>query len=220
VCDGLEALALGGTITEKTEMQALICQCHKIFTVAGYNSRRRQICTSLVPPSSRRCGLLGAGFPRHARESASKAFGHPKLIGRLFFGIRSGVHLRTIKLALVAAGLCMAQSAPASAACVVLAGTADGFDKETAVSRAQRALGDYIEQYKTENHLDAVTISAMRAEPQPYWRGRVSENMMYHPDVVTAESYTVCWQGVVSTYVALQVRRSAGNVAGNMQGSS
>jgi hypothetical protein len=113
------------------------------------------------------------------------------------------VHLRTIKLALVAAGLCMAQSAPASAACVVLAG-----------------IGDYIEQYKTENHLDAVTISAMRAEPQPYWRGRVSENMMYHPDVVTAESYTVCWQGVVSTYVALQVRRSAGNVAGKMQGSS
>ena len=42
----------------------------------------------------------------------------------------------------------MAQGAPASAACVVLAGTADGFDKETAVSRAQLALEDYIKQYK------------------------------------------------------------------------
>jgi hypothetical protein len=31
--------------------------------------------------------------------------------------------------------------------------------------------------------------------------GRVSENMMYHPDIVTEKSYTVCWQGVVSTYV-------------------
>jgi hypothetical protein len=41
----------------------------------------------------------------------------------------------------------------------------------------------------------------MRAEPQPYWRGRVSENMMYHPDIVTEKSYTVCLQGVVSTYV-------------------
>jgi hypothetical protein len=41
----------------------------------------------------------------------------------------------------------MAQGAPASAACVVLAGTADGFDKETAVSRAQLALDDYIKQY-------------------------------------------------------------------------
>jgi hypothetical protein len=71
--------------------------------------------------------------------------------------------LRTTRLALVAAGLCMAQGAPASAACVVLAGTADGFDKETAVSRAQRSLEDYIQQYKAENHLGAVTVSAMRA---------------------------------------------------------
>jgi len=95
----------------------------------------------------------------------------------------------------------MAQSVPASAACVVLAVTADGFDKDTAVSRAQLALDDYIKQYKAENHLGAVTVSAMRAAPQPYWRGRVSENMMYHPDIVTEKSYTVCWQGVVSTYV-------------------
>ncbi len=109
--------------------------------------------------------------------------------------------MRIIRLAFVAAGLCMAQGAQASAACVVLAGTADGFDKETAVSRAQLALDDYIKQYKAENHLGAVTVSAMRAEPQPYWRGRVSENMMYHPDIVTEKSYTVCWQGVVSTYV-------------------
>jgi len=92
-------------------------------------------------------------------------------------------NLRSIRLALVAAGLCT--GAPASAACVVLAGTADGFDKETAVSRAQRSLEDYIQQYKVENHLGAVTVSAMRAEPQPYWRGKVSENMMYHPDIVT-----------------------------------
>ena len=61
--------------------------------------------------------------------------------------------MRIIRLALVAVGLSMAQGAPTSAACVVLAGTADGFDKETAVSRAQLALDDYIEQYKAENHL-------------------------------------------------------------------
>jgi hypothetical protein len=82
---------------------------------------------------------------------------------------------------------------PTLAACVVLAGTADGFDKETAVSRAQRSLDDYVQQ--------TVTVSPIRAQPQPYWRGRVSENMMYHPDIVTANSYTVCWQGVISTYV-------------------
>ena len=109
--------------------------------------------------------------------------------------------VRGSALALVAVGFCLALGAPAQAGCVGLSGTADGFDKETAVSRAQRALDDYIEQYKAENNLGAVTVTAMRAAPQPYWRGRVSENMMYHPDIVTAKSYTVCWQGVVSTYV-------------------
>jgi len=61
----------------------------------------------------------------------------------------------------------MPQGAPASAACVVLAGTADGFDKETAVSRAQRSLEDYIQQYKAENHLGAVTVSAITVPPMP-----------------------------------------------------
>jgi hypothetical protein len=109
-------------------------------------------------------------------------------------------HLRPLRLAMVAAG-CVAQATAAPAACVGLAGTADGFNKETAVSRAQRALDDYINQYKAENNLGAVTVRAMRAEPQPYWRRRVSENMMYQPDIVTANSYTVCWQGVISFYV-------------------
>jgi hypothetical protein len=109
-------------------------------------------------------------------------------------------YLRTISLALAAAG-CMAQATAAPSACVGLAGTADGFKKDVAVSRAQGALDDYINQYKTENNLDAVTIRPMRAEPQPYWRRRVSENMMHQPDIVTATSYTICWQGVISFFV-------------------
>ena len=36
-------------------------------------------------------------------------------------------------LALMAAGFCLALGAPAQAGCVGLSGTADGFDKETAV---------------------------------------------------------------------------------------
>src|SRR5262245_6215026 len=104
-------------------------------------------------------------------------------------------------MASVASGSCLAQGALAEGSCVVLAGTADGFNKETAVSRAQLALDDYVRQYKEQNKLGAISVRAMRAEPQPYWRGRVSENMMYHPDIVTDKSYTVCWQGVISFYV-------------------
>ena len=68
-------------------------------------------------------------------------------------------------LALIAAGFCLALGAPAQAGCVVLSGTADGFDKETAVSRAQLALADYVNQYKAEKKLRAATVSAMRASP-------------------------------------------------------
>src|SRR5262245_2818466 len=73
-------------------------------------------------------------------------------------------------LVLIAAGFCLAFGAPAQAGCVCLSGTADGFDKETAVSRAQLALADYVKQYEAEKRLSAVTVSAMRASPQPYWR--------------------------------------------------
>src|SRR5262245_19061215 len=119
-----------------------------------------------------------------------------------FFGVTfRRAYLRTMRLALVAAGLFVVQGVPASADCVVLAGTADGFDMETAVSRAQLSLDDYFKQSKVAYHLCAVTMKAMRAEPQAYWRGRVSETMMYHPGIVNEKSYTVWWQGVVSTYV-------------------
>ena len=172
---------------------------HKIFTstarVASYNSGGLASAPDVAS--------LGAGFPPGTRAKALlRRSCRPQTDRTPFFWrhVQEG-DLRFIRMALVAAGLSMAQGAAASAACVVLAGTADGFDKETAVSRAQRSLEDYIQQYKVENHLGAVTVSAMRAEPQPYWRGRVSENMMYHPDIVTEKSHTVCWQGVVSTYV-------------------
>jgi hypothetical protein len=55
----------------------------------------------------------------------------------------------------------------------------------------------------------AVTVTAMRASPQPYWRSSVSDNQfcfgincgIYKPDIVNARSYTICWHGVVSPYV-------------------
>ncbi len=112
-------------------------------------------------------------------------------------------------LALIAAGFCLALGAPAQASCVSVSGTADGFDKETAVSRAQLALDDYVNQYKAAKHLSAVNVSAMRVSPNPYWRDSVSDDQFcfgthcgfYKPDIVNAHSHTICWHGVVSPYV-------------------
>ena len=74
-------------------------------------------------------------------------------------------YLRVLALASMAAGLCLAQGAPAWAGCVGLSGTADGFDKETAVSRAQLALSDYIKEYKRTKKLSSVTVSRHARSP-------------------------------------------------------
>jgi hypothetical protein len=110
-------------------------------------------------------------------------------------------HKRALAFSLVAAGLSLALAASAEAGCVGLSGTADGFDKQTAVSRAQSAVAQAILDYKAQKRLGAISVSAMRARPQPYWRSEVSSNLYHKPDIVNSKSYTVCWSGVVSPYV-------------------
>lgn len=110
-------------------------------------------------------------------------------------------YLRGLALALTVAGLCVAQGATAQAGCVGLSGTADGFDRRTAVSRAQSALAGAIVDFKAQKRIRSVSVRAMRAKPQPYWRGSVSANLYQKPDIVTARSHTICWSGVVSPSV-------------------
>jgi hypothetical protein len=111
------------------------------------------------------------------------------------------LYKRVLGLALVTAGLSLAQSGPAGAGCMGFSGTADGFDQETAVSRAQAAVAQAIVDYRTQKRLGAGTITAMRMQPQPYWRDSVSPDLFHKPDIVNSNSYTVCWSGVVSPYV-------------------
>jgi hypothetical protein len=102
--------------------------------------------------------------------------------------------------ALVAAGLCLVAAAPAHAGgCNKLIGTADGWNKPDALSGAQSALAEAVADFKKGR--GAVTITAMRAKPKPYWRESVSAELFLKPDVVTAKSHTVCWKGVVSPVV-------------------
>ena len=60
---------------------------------------------------------------------------------------------RVFGLAVVAAGLSFAQASTANAGCLGFSGTADGFDQETGVSRAQLALSDAIADYKKQKRL-------------------------------------------------------------------
>lgn len=119
------------------------------------------------------------------------------------------VYWHGLALALATAVFSLVLGAPAQAGCVLLSGTADGFDKPTAVGRAQAALAEEVRDYKAQKRLGAVSVTAMRASPNPYWRTSVSNNMLcfnvwcgiYKPDIVKKTSYTTCWSGVVSPYV-------------------
>lgn len=112
-----------------------------------------------------------------------------------------GSYWRALALAFVAAGFCLAHSTTAQAGCVGLSGTADGVNKQTGVARSQNALKEAIAEYKASKRLGRVTISPMRAKPQPYWRQSVSPKLYQKPDVVTSTSHTICWRGVVSPHV-------------------
>lgn len=112
-----------------------------------------------------------------------------------------GSYWRAFALVFVAAGFCLAHSATAQAGCVGLSGTADGVDKRTAVARSQNALKEAIAEYKAAKRIRSVSISPMRAKPQPYWRDSVSPSLYQKPDVVTSQGHTICWSGVVSPTV-------------------
>jgi len=102
--------------------------------------------------------------------------------------------------AFVLAGLCVTVTVPANAGgCNKLVGTADGWDKSDALSGSQAALAEAVADFKKGK--GAVTVTAMRATPQPYWRDSVSADLYVKPDVVTPRSYTVCWHGVISPVV-------------------
>jgi hypothetical protein len=108
---------------------------------------------------------------------------------------------RVLGIAVLAVGLFVALSAPVQAGgCTKFVGTADGWDKADAVSGAQAALAGAVADFKAKSKTP-ISVSAMRARPQPYWRSSVSADLYVKPDVVTAKSYTVCWHGVVSPVV-------------------
>ena len=102
---------------------------------------------------------------------------------------------------LLAAGMMLTQGGPAHAGCAAFSGTADGFDKPTAVTRAQAAVAQAIADYRAQKRLGRVSVSPLRRPPQPYWRDAVSPELFHKPDIVTSKSHTICWSGVVSPYV-------------------
>ncbi len=86
-------------------------------------------------------------------------------------------------------------------ACVMISGTDDGVARETAVSGAREALENAIADWRRQNPGINPVRSAERPDPNPYWRGQVTPDLYFKPDIVEPDTYTVCWRGVVSPVV-------------------
>ena len=127
----------------------------------------------------------------------------PYIVSALFAARRGFFNMKLFSYvpvyALAIAGLCVAVAPANAAGCSQLVGTADGWDKSDALSGSQAALAQEVNDFKKGK--GAVTVTAMKARPRPYWRESVSDDLYVKPDVVTAKSYTVCWHGVVSPVV-------------------
>jgi len=103
--------------------------------------------------------------------------------------------------ALALAGVVMATPQAAHAGCTLLSGTADGFTKQQAVTRAQQALNGYVATFRRRPGMRNATVAPAKAPPNPYWRSQVGRHLYLRPDVRTRRSHTTCWEGVISPAV-------------------
>jgi hypothetical protein len=106
-----------------------------------------------------------------------------------------------LAIAFVAAGLMTLVPTSLIAKCSMITGTADGWNKDDASAGARTALNEAVAEWKTKAKVGAVSVTAMRPKPQPYWRSEVAAHLFLKPDIVTAQSHTICWKGVVSPVV-------------------
>jgi hypothetical protein len=69
----------------------------------------------------------------------------------------------------------VAETSANAGGCNQLVRTADGWDKADALSGSQAALAQEVNDFKKGK--GAVTVTAMKARPQPYWRDSVSDDL-------------------------------------------
>jgi hypothetical protein len=126
--------------------------------------------------------------------------------------------LRISKTALLGAAalflgvLCAVQ--PASAGCQLIRATNSAESKAEAAKAAYQNAIETANDIKRQKGWKYVTLSARRVTPDPFWkavRPVVTKDMLLKPDIVTAKTYSQCWEGVVVPYVCTAGAVACGN---------
>jgi hypothetical protein len=104
--------------------------------------------------------------------------------------------------------------APAAAKCQLIKATNSAASKALAAKAAQQNAIDNAMALKRQYGWKYVTLRARKVQPDPFWkavRPVVTPDMLLKPDVVTAKTYSQCWEGVVVPYVCTAGAVACGN---------
>jgi hypothetical protein len=104
-----------------------------------------------------------------------------------------------------AAATFLATQQPAAALrCELISATNSSGSKAAAARAAQQNARDTAEQIRRQRGWSYVSLRAKKVTPDPFWtsvRPEVRESMLLRPHIVTSETYTQCWRGVVVPFV-------------------
>lgn len=113
-----------------------------------------------------------------------------------------------------AAWLALCGIEPAAAKCQQIAATNSAASKAAAARAAHQNAINTANELKRRNGWRYVTLRARKVKPDPFWksvRPVVTNDRLLKPDVVTAQTYSQCWKGVVVPYVCTAGAIACGN---------
>lgn len=125
--------------------------------------------------------------------------------------------LRFAKMGVVLLGaavisLCVME--PAAAGCQLIRATNSAESKASAARAAHANALQTAQQIKHQRGWRYVNVRARKVTPDPFWksvRPVVTKDMLLKPDVVTAQTYSQCWEGVVVPFVCTAGAVACGN---------
>lgn len=91
-----------------------------------------------------------------------------------------------------------------SAKCQLIVATNSAASKALAARAAHQNAIDTAQQVAQQHGWKHVSLRPRKVTPDPFWkavRPVVTQDMLLKPDVVTTETYSQCWRGVVVPYV-------------------
>ena len=105
---------------------------------------------------------------------------------------------------LAGVGVFLLGAQPADAGCEGIVATNSAKSKAAAARAAQQNARDTAEQIRRKRGWSHVSLRARKVTPDPFWksvRPVVKPHMLLKPDIVTSQTYTQCWRGVVVPFV-------------------